>query len=84
MSSKQETLRLLRDETCVNCKFSWKSGGKLLIFQNDIAFPLRMPRICDYDNIVIWRPKGMEFPMTKEVEDIHHCDKYKKRNYTTS
>lgn len=43
--NEQKTLHSLRDETCVNCKFSWKS-------QDHRALPLRMPRICNYDNIV--------------------------------
>lgn len=78
MTEKKETLRLLKDHSCLTCKFSWKSKGVLVPFYGDTGIPMPTPRICDYDNIVIHRPQGREYAMTKEVNDLYYCPLYEK------
>lgn len=49
----EETIRLLKDECCS------KHIGSIIQFVDSIY----LCRVCDYENIVIYRPKGMEFTM---------------------
>ena len=77
MKEKKEILRLLKGHSCLTCKFSWKSKGIIVVFY-DNGLPLLTPRICDYENIVIHRPQGKEYAMTKEVDDLDYCPLYVK------
>ena len=78
MREKKETLWLLKGHSCLTCRFSWKSKGILVVFYYDSGLPLPTPRICDHDNIVIHRPQGREYAMTKEVNDLDYCPLYEK------
>jgi hypothetical protein len=73
MREKKETLRLLKGHTCVNCKYSWKSTTDLYVDETNHFRRILNDRICDYDNIVIHRPQGKEFPMIKSVHDLDYC-----------
>jgi hypothetical protein len=84
---KSEVLRLLKEQCCLTCRFSWKSSTVVTFIDKSIQsdHPVRKSeswpaeRICDYENIMINRPKGRESPMSKQVDDFDHCEKYERR-----
>jgi len=70
---------ILAGRTCDECRFSWKSSGVFFRYVDSKTGKETIPkneRTCNYENIIIYRPKGMEMPMTKVVKDLHTCEKW--------
>ena len=68
---------ILAGRTCNECRFGWQPGGVVIMDTStgDKIFP-KKKIICNYENIVIYNPKGMEQPMNNFVDELHNCDKW--------
>ena len=79
-SVNNEALRLLVGRNCTNCKYSIKPTTRLVVVGSAIGNNknLLSSMFCNYENIVIYKPKGMEQPINKVVTEKDYCDKWDK------
>ena len=81
MTINKEALRLLLGENCTNCKYCFKTTTKFVILDSAVENnkSILSSMYCDYKNIVIYRPKYMEMPINKVVDENTYCDKWDKK-----
>ena len=76
-----EALRLLVGKNCTNCKYCLRPTTRLVVVGSSVENNklILSSMYCDYENIVIYRPKSMEMPISKVVDKDTYCDNWNKR-----
>ena len=79
MEINEKAINLLGERICDTCRFcvNFHKFTTKLSIGGDVFDP---GLVCDYDNIMIYRPKGMEFAMNKFVDENTTCEKWEKNS----
>lgn len=78
MEIEEKAFVLLSNKICDTCKYCVNFGNfstRLMIGDKQY----NPGHVCNYENIKIYRPKGMEFPMNKVVKEDDTCEKWEKK-----
>jgi len=73
----QSAKHLLNNQVCSSCKFVYKNKGSFTITIDGKSIPCKTTfTVCNWDNIVLYKPRGMVMPMTKIVSDNDFCKRW--------
>jgi len=81
MNEDKEALRFLVGKNCTNCKYCLIPTTRLVVLGSVVENnkSILSGIYCNYENIIIYNPKGMEMPINKVVYRDAYCDKWNKR-----